>query len=170
MKNFNFCPHCSSQNFNIANQHRFSCEDCGFIYYHNVASAVAVIIKKENQLLFLKRNCNPKKGMLDLPGGFTDPKETAEETCVRELKEELNLDFNPQNFTYFTSFPNQYKYGKVTYHTADLIFITTLPEKAKIKLEKKEIQAFQWVEKSNIELEKIAFISLRNALKKYLES
>jgi|SRR5699024_2073076 len=169
MKNFNFCPKCSSQNFKIENLHRFECFNCGFIYHHNVASAVAVIIEKEDALLFLIRNRNPQKGKLDLPGGFTDPQEKAEETCVRELKEEIDLDFKTEDFTYFTSFPNQYTYAEVTYHTEDLIFITSLPKNGKIKLEKEEIQAMKWIKKSEINFDEIAFKSLRNAVKKYLE-
>src|SRR5699024_6054420 len=129
------CPKCSSKNFKIENLHRFECHDCGFQFYQNIATAVAVIIEKDNHLLFTKRSVPPNKGMLDLPGGFTDPEETAEETCVRELKEELNLNFKSEDFKYFTSQPNLYEFGNTTYRTEDLIFTTQFPKNADINLE-----------------------------------
>lgn len=168
MNQFKFCPHCGSQNFRIFNEHRLECKDCGFVYYHNIAAAVAVIIEKNNQILFTQRNVNPKKGMLDLPGGFVDPHETAEETCRRELKEELDLNFTQDCFTYLTSFPNQYKFKGNLYFTEDMIFTAKLPEHAEILLEKEEIKAIRWISKEEINLDEIGFESLRNGIKKYL--
>lgn|GEM_PF-89834 len=168
MNNFKYCPHCSSKNFEIENLHRMECLECGFIFYQNVAAAVAVIIEKNNHLLFTTRNSEPGKGMLDLPGGFTDPEETAEETCVRELKEELNLNFKTEDFTYFTSQPNRYKSHGILYRTEDLIFTARLPQENNIQLEKDEIKAIHWISKDQIELEKIAFDSLKKAVRQYL--
>lgn len=168
MNNFNFCPHCSSQNFKTHQMHKFECFDCGFIYYHNIAAAVAVIIEKNDKLLFTQRNANPKKGMLDLPGGFTDPNETAEETCVRELKEELDLNFRPDCFSYLTSFPNKYEFKKNIYFTEDMIFTAKLPDDACFTLEKEEIQAIQWIPKDEIDLNQIGFQSLQKAVELYL--
>lgn len=169
MNQFKFCPHCSSQNFEIFNEHRLECHHCDFVYYHNIAAAVAVIIEKNNQLLFTQRNTQPKKGMLDLPGGFTDPNETAEETCVRELKEELNLNFSSDNFSYLASFPNRYKFKGNIYFTEDMIFTAKLPENAQISLEKEEIQAIKWIPKNQIDTEEIGFESLQKAVKLYLQ-
>lgn len=168
MNNFNYCPQCSSKDFQIENLHRFECRNCDLVFYHNIAAAVAVIIERNNHILFTKRSVNPKKGMLDLPGGFTDPEETAEETCVRELQEELDLHFETADFKYFTSQPNLYKFGNTTYRTEDLIFTAQLPKNADIKLEVGEIEAVEWIEKSQINLEEVAFKSLRTALKTYL--
>lgn len=169
MKNFNYCPNCTSANNEFKDNHRFECFDCGMVFYQNVASAVAVIIEKNNKILFTVRNQAPKKGMLDLPGGFTDPDESAENAACRELKEELNLDIQPENLRYLKSEPNSYVFKDVLYKTTDSIFCTTLPEQSHFELEKKEIQDIKWIEKSEIDLDKIGFDSLREAVAYYLK-
>jgi len=138
------------------------------VYYQNVAAAVAVIIEKNGEILFTVRNREPKLGMLDLPGGFTDPDESAEETCARELKEELDLDISSEEFKYFKSQPNNYLYKGIPYKTEDLIFTAKFPENAKLTLEESEIESVKWIEKSEINLEEIGFDSLRKAVQEYL--
>lgn len=170
MSFFKYCPNCASENFSFENNRRFECFDCGMVYFHNVAAAVAVIIEKNEKILFTVRNREPQIGMLDLPGGFTDPDESAEETCARELKEELDLDIVPNDFKYFMSQPNDYQYKKIPYKTEDMIFTTVLPDNVKFELEKSEILAVKWIEKSEIRFEEIAFESLRNAVKAYLKN
>jgi NAD+ diphosphatase len=169
MNYFKFCPHCSSQNIEFENNRRFECFDCGMVYFQNVAAAVAVIIEKNDQILFTVRNREPKLGMLDLPGGFTDPDETSEETCARELKEELDLNIPPKSFQYFRSQPNNYLYKGIPYKTEDLIFTTEFPADAKLNLEESEIQSVRWIKKSKINLEEIGFDSLRKAVEEYLK-
>lgn len=169
MSIFKFCPNCSSVNIEFVNVRRFECFDCGMVYFHNVAAAVAVIIEQNGKILFTVRNREPRMGMLDLPGGFTDPNESAEETCQRELKEELNIDIPTQDFQYFKSVPNDYNYRGIPYKTEDLIFTAAFPENSLIELEKDEIQSIQWIKKSEINLEEIGFESLRKAIKEYIK-
>lgn len=150
------------------NFRRFECFDCGMVYFHNVAAAVAVIIEQNDKVLFTVRNREPRMGRLDLPGGFIDPDETAEEACQRELKEELNLEFSTKDFHYFKSQPNDYNYRGIPYKTEDLIFTAEFPKNSIIALEKEEIQSIKWIKKSEINLEDIGFDSLRKAVKDYL--
>ena len=89
MKHLKYCPKCGQETLIFDGEKKFSCSQCDFVMYQNIAAAVAVLIRCEDELLLTKRNQNPKIGKLDLAGGFTDPKESAEETCSRELKEEL---------------------------------------------------------------------------------
>lgn len=169
MSYFKFCPNCASQNIEFENHRRFECFDCGMVYFQNVAAAVAVIMERNDEILFTVRNREPKLGMLDLPGGFTDPDETSEETCQRELKEELDLEIPLENFNYFKSQPNNYLYKGIPYKTEDLVFIAKFPENAELKLEENEIQEIKWIKKSEIKLEEIGFDSLRKAVEEYIE-
>lgn len=168
MSYFKFCPNCASQNFVFENNRRFECCDCGMVYFQNVAAAVAVIMEKDGEILFTVRNREPRKGMLDLPGGFTDPDESVETTCARELKEELGLDIDPKAFKYLGSLPNNYLYKAIPYKTADLIFTAELPKAFRLKLEESEIKDVRWIEKSKIDLDEIAFDSLRKAIGEYI--
>ena len=89
---------------------RFLCHQCGFVYYHNIAAAVAVIFRRKDEILFTVRNIDPDKGKLDLPGGFIDPDENAEAAVCREVNEELGLQIVPNQLKYLTTQPNHYLY------------------------------------------------------------
>ena len=82
------------------------------------------IICFENQFLFLRRARDPGAGKLDMPGGFVDFGETAEEALRRELREELMIE--SVELTYFTSAPNHYLYLNVPYQTLDFYFAATI--------------------------------------------
>lgn len=83
-----------------------------------------MIFNQKNELLVTRRKHDPAKGMLDLPGGFAEPGETIEESLIREVKEELNLDI--MALTYFCSAPNTYLYKDVTYSITDFAFFCTV--------------------------------------------
>lgn len=169
MYRFQYCPNCKSDHIEFPNHRRFECRDCGMVFFQNIATAVGIILERDSKILFTVRNKAPQKGQLDLPGGFTDPNETAEETCSRELQEELGLKIPPEDFNYFTSGSNTYKYMDFPYRTEDLIFTAKLPESITIELEKDEIQAVKWIPFEEIQPDKIAFPSLQKALETYLK-
>lgn len=50
------------------------------------------IVFSHGHILLIKRGRNPGKGQYALPGGFLDQKETIENGCIRELKEETKID------------------------------------------------------------------------------
>lgn len=135
------------------------CNSCGFTLFHNVASATAILIKYKDEILLVERNREPKKGFLDLPGGFVDYYETAEEGIIREVKEELQVNITKNQIKYIASYPNTYFYKEVLYYTLDLFFEVNLTEKPLITLEKDEISTFLWINKDKIPLEKLAFDS-----------
>ena len=92
LSQFKYCPKCGSEHFNIHNEKSKQCTNCGFVYYFNPSSAtVALILNKKNELLVCRRAKDPAKGTLDLPGGFIDMNETAEEGVTREVLEETGL-------------------------------------------------------------------------------
>lgn len=118
---FKYCPKCGSSHFNIHNFKSKKCETCGFVYYLNVSAATAAfILNKENQLLVAQRAHAPAKGTLDLPGGFIDLNETAEDAITREIREETGLVI--PHVEYLFSLPNLYTYSGFDVHTADLFF------------------------------------------------
>ena len=167
---FKFCPSCASTHFTFPDNRRFLCEDCGFTYYHNIAAAVALVFTFKDKVLFTVRNVDPDKGKWDLPGGFIDPNETAEEAACREIKEELGLNLQPSDLKYITTSPNNYLYKNVPYRTMDIFYECELTSDV-IKVEAvDEIKELVWVKRSEINLEKIGFVSIRKVIReKYLK-
>lgn len=167
-KFFQFCPKCGSSNHKFENHHRFECLNCGFVYYHNCAAAVMVIMRRDDKVLFTVRNNEPKKGKLDFPGGFVDPKESAQFAAKRELKEELDIDIEMEDLELLDTEPNDYKFRDILYRTLDIIFEIELKDDQKINLEKSEIQEAKWLSKNEIDMEEIGFDSMKAVVKKYI--
>lgn len=167
MIDLKFCPKCGKQTLIWDGEKKWSCSNCDYVLFHNVAGAVAVLIKFENEILFTRRNQEPKKDKLDLPGGFVDPRESAEETCVRELFEEMKLKFDSSQLKYLASLPNVYEYKNILYNTIDLFYEYEITDKVPIQLEISEISEIVWLKKEEINLDEIAFESQRIFFEKY---
>ena len=176
---FKYCPFCASEKIRFEQSKVFRCPDCGFNYYHNTAAATACIVNTDAGILFLVRNKDPGKGMLDLPGGFVDPGEGAVDGLLREFTEELGLDLTSipgrptQNSmpVFFASFPNIYKYKNISYNTCDLFFYLDVPglnEKV-LHAEKEEISAIRFIKARDLDMEDIAFESIKKAVRLYID-
>ena len=173
---FNYCPSCASKKFSFKEERIFVCPDCGFTYYHNTAAATACIIKTNKGILFLVRKKEPGKGKLDLPGGFIDPGEGALEGLRREIMEELGFDpleykDCSQKFEFFTSFPNKYPYKNIMYNTCDLFFYMDAPNLSEkdLQLEVSEASALCFIQPDEIDMQAIAFESIKKGVMQYLE-
>lgn len=118
---FRFCPFCGSPNFRWEGVKSHRCADCGHVLYTNPATAVIAVLENDKgETLFVRRRYEPAKGKLDLPGGFVDCGERAEEALVREVAEEVNLHVTDIRF--LMTLPNSYPYDGLLYFTTDLAF------------------------------------------------
>lgn len=167
MSDLKYCSKCGNKTLNWDGEKKWSCSYCNYVLFHNVAGAVAVIIKYGDEILFTRRNQEPKKGKLDLAGGFVDPKESAEETCVRELFEEMNIEINLSQLKYLASLPNTYEYKNILYNTIDLFYEYEVSKKPELHLEHSEISETIWIKKNEINIEDIAFDSQKTFFKNY---
>lgn len=121
LQQFKYCPRCGSNLFINNDIKSRRCTSCGFVYYFNPAAAtVAIIIDNNQQLLVCRRAKEPARGTLDLPGGFCDCFETAEQAVAREVKEETGLDVYQTEYLF--SLPNTYLYSDFLVHTVDIFF------------------------------------------------
>lgn len=127
---FSHCPKCGSSRFVVVNAKAKRCEDCHFEYYANPQSACACFVTDlVGNMLVAVRGKAPAEGTFDLPGGFADMDETAEEAIARELMEETGIDARGgmrggihKPLRYLFSLPNLYLYSGMTLHTLDLFF------------------------------------------------
>lgn len=119
---FRFCPVCGSGDFQLHNVKSKKCNACGFNFYVNPAAAVAVfILNQSDELLVCVRGKEPAMGTFDLPGGFIDEYESAEQAVIREIKEELGVEIEKAAYQY--SLPNEYLYSGWTTPTLDLFYL-----------------------------------------------
>ncbi|HDZ19530.1 MAG TPA: NUDIX hydrolase [archaeon] len=51
-----------------------------------------ILLNKKKDVILIRRKNPPFQGQFALPGGFVDVGETVENSCIREAKEETNVD------------------------------------------------------------------------------
>lgn len=167
MKIFNYCPACGAEGIVFDGTKKSSCRDCSFTYYHNVAASVAAILEHDKKIVLIKRAKKPGKGRLDLPGGFVDPEESAEEALRREIKEELQIEVG--ELEYLGSCPNIYEFEGVTYYTCDLFFYSKI-DKLPTDFDREEVKELLSINPLEIPDDKIAFESVKTALSVFKSS
>lgn len=168
LNKFKFCPNCKNQLTKINNR-LVDCQKCGFHFYFNPVPTCALILEnKKGEILLVKRKNPPKKGFWDLPGGFIDFNEKAEEAMIREIKEELGIKIN--EISYFGSYVGFYPYRGVNYQPLCFFYTTKLENNQidKIKIGDDACD-FKFFPKNKIPWSRISFIDIKAALKDYLK-
>ena len=167
---FEDCPLCGSHHFTVNGEKSRKCENCGFEFFMNPAAAtVAFILNSKGELLVEKRKREPAKGMYDLPGGFADMRETAEQGVRREVLEETGLTVN--HVQYMFSLPNVYRYSGVDIPTLDLFFRCEVEDDTCLVPADAEGEAdCMWMKLEDIHTEQFGLRSVRWGLIQFLES
>lgn len=161
-----YCLRCGCHHFITSDEGRsFKCEECGFTYFINNSAAVACLIfDDDNKLLLCRRAVEPEAGKLDLPGGFVEPMETAEQAVKREIMEELKVNIISQE--YLTSFPNEYLYSGFSVFTLDMAFLCKIDSKNIIPGD--DISAVEFVSPREIQMKELYSDSIRNIISYYI--
>jgi mutator protein MutT len=160
---FRFCPRCGAENGEYPTIKLFVCRACNFRYYQNAAAATIAIIRDPNgRVLFTRREKEPARGKLDLPGGFVDPLETAEESLRREAREEVGLNIERADF--LASFTNRYDYRGVTYYSLDLVFLCDVSDFSPLAA-RDEVLETLFLAPETVSPEEIGFESVRQAIR-----
>ena len=168
LSSFNYCPKCGSSSFIEHNFKSKICNNCGFIYYFNCsASTAAFIMDSAGRLMAVRRANDPAKGTLDLPGGFIDPNETAEEAIVREVLEETGLKIS--QIHYLFSIPNRYLYSGFEVHTVDLFFECLVDEFSMAKADD-DASEIVFLPLNKINPDDFGLDSIRQSIIKFQES
>ena len=166
---FHYCPKCGSSDFEIHNALSRHCSNCGFTYYQNPrASTAAFIVNGKGELLVARRGKEPAKDTLDLPGGFVDNEETAEQGMVREIFEETGLRISADNVAYLFSFPNVYHYSGMDIHTLDLFFVCHVEEDGVVVKAADDAEELAWVPLREVYVERFGLRSIRQAVHRFL--
>ena len=164
---FKFCPKCGSCAF-VENDFKSKrCNDCGFIYYFNpLAATVAIITNNRGEILVATRSKEPAKGTLDLPGGFCDSYETAEEGIIREVLEETGLKVTATEYLF--TIPNVYNYSGMELHTMDMFFKCNIEDCNEIMADD-DVADLRWIEINELRSEEFGLQSIKKSIEKFKE-
>ncbi len=70
---------------------KIGCARCGYLIYDYPRPCAGLVVLKDDAVLLLRRAHAPRRGRLDVPGGFMDADESIERAARRELEEETGL-------------------------------------------------------------------------------
>ena len=109
-----------------------------------MVNVVAAVIKDENgKILITQRNLKKAQGGLwEFPGGKIEPNETRENAIVREIKEELDLDIQVENYISEKVF---------NYPEKDINLIALECKKIKGDIKLLEHEDYKWISSSELE-------------------
>ena len=116
-----FCGSCGAPNKDadkedIARQ----CTVCGRLEFPRISPAIIVVVVNDKDEILLAKNAKFTGGMYSLIAGFNEPGESLEDSILREIKEEVNVDVKDLRYIRSQSwpFPNSLMLGFTARHEA----------------------------------------------------
>ena len=141
---------------------RRRCPRCGFTFYDNPVLASCAVVTRRGRVLLARRANPPYAGLWDLPGGFLEAGETPERALRRELREELGAKVRRARLVGFE--PD--RYGPDGFPTLTAVYrvdLTPGPMRCA-----DDVAEIRWFPVAQIPFRRIAFTSMRQALRKAL--
>jgi len=89
-----FCCYCGGDVYkkDVDGKLRDFCGQCQAVFYENpLPVAASIVVNEDREVLLVKRDKEPYKGMWCLPIGFAESDEEVREAALRELKEETGI-------------------------------------------------------------------------------
>ncbi len=164
---YKYCPLCGAADFKKKEKiNCLECSSCNYeLYINPVGSTGAIIVNEKNEVLLLKRACEPKKGWYTLPGGFIDNMETIEQGIEREIYEELGVKGKMNEF--IGAYTNPYTYKGITLPTVGIIVTATIDG---IPTPQEEIAKCEYFSIEDALQQNIAFDAVKRGLQDYYRS
>jgi NAD+ diphosphatase len=87
-----FCGRCGVENTDVPNDVQRRCPKCGKAEFPRICPAVIIVITDSENKILLAHNKKFTAGVYSHISGFNEAGETLEETVVREIREEVNIE------------------------------------------------------------------------------
>jgi ADP-ribose pyrophosphatase YjhB (NUDIX family) len=94
------CSYCGTR-YREAEPWPITCRSCGNTNYLNPIPVVVLLLPVGDGLVVARRNIEPQKGTLVLPGGYVDLGETWQEGAGRELYEETGIQVSADEISLY---------------------------------------------------------------------
>lgn len=137
-----YCGRCGQKLVHSDKLRMLSCPECGNMVFPKIAPAVIVGVTNGRKILMTKY-ANREYKRYALIAGFTEIGETAEETVVREVKEEVGLSV--KNIRYYKSQPWGFDSNLLLGYFCELD-----AEGDAIRLDEEELACAEWVDFEDI--------------------
>jgi len=166
---FKFCPVCGSPMTPFMEDEfpREKCGHCGWVHYHNPRPTVSAIISRDGKILLCHRSADPGKGKWDLPGGFLEEQELAEDGMKREMREELEIEIEIVRLTGIFG-PSYYPFGGQDAYNTDIYYEVKVPDGEIKAVRGSDVTEIGWFDPNN--LPNMAFSSNVEAIKNWLKT
>lgn len=145
------------------------CKSCSTTEFSTPKAAVgAMIFNDEGQMLVATRTLDPGEGLLDVPGGFVEPGESAEQATIRELKEETGLFINEESLHIAKTNPNTYLYQGKLAENVDILFTLKIKTGTKTTASD-DVRSLEWLMPKDIDFDKFWSQQLAESIRSYLQ-
>lgn len=161
----NYCSRCGSdqlEQITPSGDHRprTVCRSCNAVHYSNPLMVVGCLVVHKGKILLAKRGIEPRKGYWNLPCGFMENGETAEQGALREVEEETGLVVTIERLHSVFSVVHANQVYLIFRAQSPSTDYTLTPESTEIG----------FFDPDDIPWDEIAFSSNYHALKSYLDS
>ena len=136
-----FCGRCGAKNTDAGGNLERRCPACGRIEFPRICPAVIIIITDSENRILLAHNKKFTMNVYSHISGFNEAGETLEETVVREIREEINIEV--KDIEYIKSQPWPFPYSLMVGYKSKYLSGT-------IKPDGEEIEDARWFTKDNL--------------------
>ena len=156
-----FCLRCGARlrDARDGSRVRRRCPRCRFTFYDNPVLASCAVVTRRGRVLLARRAHPPFAGLWDLPGGFLEAGETPEKALRRELREELGVKVRHARLVSFE--PDHY--GPDGFPTLTAVYRVDLAPGSMRCAD--DVAEVRWFPVTRIPYRRVAFVSMRRALR-----
>jgi len=156
--NYKYCPFDGHElvTKTVHTRENLVCSFCGRTQYFNQLLTASALIFKDNKFLVVRRAIEPFAGMLDFPGGFVEPTETAREAIVREVEEELHVKGKVVKLIEVLG-PDPYPFEGVIRQNADALYQVEIGDEKLVPDD--DVESIEWKSLSELSESDFAFPS-----------
>jgi len=121
------------------------------LYPHQPIAGVGAVIVCSGKILLEKRKSAPGRGKWTIPGGLVELGESAEQTVIREVKEETNLKVEQPKLIDVVNNITLDKNDRIKYHFVIILFSAVLSDNPKKARASDDAEELRWLPLDEVE-------------------